>query len=150
MKQKKSIILILFLLCILCGCSSNPYKSITVETDNKNVQIKLNTSNGLDIYNEEQSFIISKDETTIAVGYIYPEFVFDNFSNSDPSQISTDSSKGATVLAKDENTFYYELGNDYTYMSLIDKSTIVLSTESKKDMELINKNISFEIQNKDD
>lgn len=154
MKVQKNIfipILTVLMSVFICACSVNTNMSFTfnVETGDS-VKVKLDTSNGLLLTQDDGQFTVMKDEENILLGMFITEDTYNQY-------MSLEDSAQMTVIEKDtvENKKYMfyecegESGTEYDFVVWIDGSNtgvLMGSTVGESDAREAFSSLSFSIE----
>lgn len=140
-KKTLSLILSLFLVTILTGCPTKTSKSLTfsVDTGDK-VKVELDTSDGLDLTSNDNTFII-KDDKTVVTGIFMHDDVVEEYLKEAPKII------GVKVIDSDDNMIFYEYENMYYYIiDLGDTGVTVSGDLSKESLSDVIDNLEFTVE----
>lgn len=148
MKRFLSVALVFLLaLTLLVGCSSSKSYTFSIATGD-NVKITLDTSNGLDLVQENGQFAVKSGDETIFAGAFIEADTYTQYINS----INADGGEAITVISEDGYGVFYTVngaaGVEYDYITFLDGGNtgiLMGSVSSQANAEAALASLTFEL-----
>lgn len=141
--MKKSLLLVAVVL-LLAGCTTSKSLTLKVSTEKEEeIKVKLNTTDGLDMKQDGNELIYSKDDKEVALSNFQHkancDAIFEQIATIDTVEV---------IDEKDDLVFYFYDG-EYIHLSRIEKGNAcfaIKSTESEDIVKEIYENVTVTVE----